>query len=105
MPMKPEMQELIDRGGGEDVYVQLGGIPYPAKTMVVQPGEELAPLVEMAALLQDVGDPDEITSDEATTFFGAGSMFPCRWLGDRHPTDGRRVMRPASAETGDVSEG
>lgn len=82
----------------ERVHLLLGDVPYPA--IVFSPAPDgYASGVEEAVILEKI--KGDVTSDNATSGFEAGTVFPCSWSGERHPTDGRRLMRHCDAATGD----
>ena len=80
----------------------LGEVPYLAILFgPADKDEERAPAVEVAILAEPL--PGEITSSIATSSFDVGTRFPCKWGGERHSTDGRRLMRPCDENTGDLA--
>jgi hypothetical protein len=94
--MHPFVCHLLDENPGEPVYIRYGGVPYPYQ---ITPVSNCPAGVEAMYLLEDVGDPDVITSDVATTYFSAGTAIRSRWGGERHPVDGRQVFDPVDPRT------
>jgi hypothetical protein len=82
----------------EKAHVLIGGIPYPVN---VVPARGIPGGAEVAMLLEDVAESEEITADFRTSFFASGTTFVCRWLGERHITTGHRVLVMADPRTGE----
>jgi hypothetical protein len=77
--------------GSEQVYAIIGGVPFPATTVAADGLPQGCD--EVALLGEDVGDPDMITPYLETTYFSTGTLMPVRWDGERHPSDGLRMLR------------
>ena len=60
--------------------VLIGGAPYRA--YVLQNLPNVPPGITILRLLENVGDRDIITNEEATTFFAAGTLLKARREGE-----------------------
>ena len=75
----------------ESVHILLGGVPFAGE--VVHP-RSAWPGLAVVRLLEEVGREGEITGDEATTYYPAGTL--CVVAGaERHPTTRQRQCRLA----------
>jgi hypothetical protein len=94
--MTPNVYFPPDYTTAERVHIMLGDVPYPGFVFGPQePDADQSPGVETAVLAERL--PGEITGSTATSGYEAGTHFPCVWQNERHPTDGRRVLRPCSS--------
>jgi hypothetical protein len=90
----------------EQVYIQLGGVPFAAeirqditlhKGDLIEADSAAVKLsgAEFAVLLESVGkEKDFDVNDLATLWFKKGQVIVCEWTGERHVTDSRRLMKP-----------
>jgi len=74
---------------GESVKIIIGGVPYQARTL---PATGLRDWVETVQLREDVGDENDVTSDESTAFYRCGCVMNVMWDGSHHPVSGERQV-------------
>lgn len=98
--MAPNVFFPPDYTTAERVHILLGDVPYPA--FVFGPQLDARPGVETAILAERV--PGEVTHSITTSGYDAGTHFPCSWSDERHPTDGRRMLRPCSEDGAELAE-
>jgi hypothetical protein len=74
----------------ERVHIIIGDIPFDAEVVEAAglPGG-----CGCVRLNESVGSPENISSNEATTYFAVGTLCVIRWLDERHPMSGRRQGR------------
>jgi hypothetical protein len=79
---------------GQKVRVLIGGVSYAAEVLETQVP---IPGYTFLLLLERVGKPNQITSQEETTYFSAGTILCARLEGDYYrltPPPGRRDNHP-----------
>jgi hypothetical protein len=93
---------MLDRSAsGEDVYILLGGVPFPAKILQSDLPNEGGFVMEVAVLTEDVGDPRSDGEGTATAFLPAGHAVVVRHFGEIHETTGNRILIPVHIQTGE----
>lgn len=102
---------LMKVAGGEDVFVALGGVPFPAKMLPLDapdglmvappPGVEVVDGIEVAVATEDIGDPRHEGGGTATAFVPRGGSIVVKHFGERHEATGRRVVVPVDPLTGE----